>query len=62
MLIDVYGEHDTTLWAAADLVGAELVFRDGEDYKVAVYQDGYLIGETREKQSSREWLNWFRSL
>lgn len=62
MQINVYGEHDTDLWAASDLLGAELIFRGGKDYKVAVLQHGYLIGETRRKRDSRGWYEWLRSL
>ena len=62
MQINVYGEHDTSLWAAADLSGAELFFRGGGTYRVTVYQDGHLIGDTRKKRNSREWLEWLRSL
>lgn len=62
MIVNVCGEYDTTLWAAADLVGAELFFRGGEDYEVTVYQNGYLIGKTCEKRNSREWVKWFRNL
>ena len=62
MIVNVYGKHDTTLWAAADLVGAELFFRGGKDYVVTVYQNGYLIGKTCEGRDSREWVKWFRSL
>lgn len=62
MQINVHGEYDTSLWAAADLLGAELIFRGGEDYKVTVLQHGYLVGETRVKRDSREWYGWLRSL
>lgn len=50
------------LWAAADVVGAELVFRGGSEYVVTVYVGGYKIGETCEHRNSREWVNWLRSL
>lgn len=62
MIINVHGEYDTTLWAAADLVGAELFFRGGGDYEVTVHRNGYLIGRTREKRNSREWVKWLKGL
>lgn len=62
MLIDVYGEDDTALWVAADIVGAQLFFRRGDTYRVVVYQSGYQIGDTCEKRDSREWVKWLRSL
>nr|DAV65856.1 MAG TPA: hypothetical protein [Caudoviricetes sp.] len=62
MLINVYGEKDTTLWAAADLVGAQLVFRGGDTYRVVVYRDGYQVGDTCEKRGSREWFDWIVGL
>ena len=62
MLINVYGEHDTALWPAADLLGAELFFRGGDTYRVTVYQGGYQIGDTYNKRDSRGWLEWLRSL
>lgn len=62
MLINVYGEYDSTLWPAADLLGAELFFRGGDTYRVVVYQGGYQIGDTCKKRDSREWVEWIRSL
>ena len=62
MQINVYGEHDTNLWAAADLLGAELIFRGGEDYMVVATLHGYQIGETRKKRDSRSWYEWLKSL
>ena len=62
MLINSYSEIDTELWTAADLVGAELFFRNSEKYRVTVHQNGHLIGATREKRNSREWVKWLRSL
>lgn len=62
MLINAYGDQESSLWAAADIVGADLVFRGGETYRVTVYVAGYIVGETREHMNSREWVNWLRSL
>lgn len=62
MQINVHGEHDTDLWAAADLLGAELIFRGGGDYKVVVRQHGHRVGETRMKRDSRGWYEWLRNL
>lgn len=62
MLIKSYSEVDAEIWTAADLVGASLWFYDSEPYKVAVYQDGYLIGETSKRRNSREWVEWLRGL
>ena len=62
MLINVYGEKDTTLWPAADITGAELFFRGGDEYRVTVYVGGYKVGETRKHRSSREWASWLRGL
>lgn len=56
MLINSYGEVDTELWAAANLVGASLIFRNSGAYRVAVRQDGYLIGKTHKRRNSHEWV------
>ena len=62
MLINVYGETESSLWSAADIVGANLFFRGEDGYRVTVYVDGYKVGETREHRSSREWVKWLRDL
>lgn len=62
MLINVYGGKDNTVRITADLVGVQLVFRGKDTYRVTVYTSGYKVGETRERRSFREWVNWFRSL
>lgn len=62
MIINVYSSHDSELQAAARLVGANLLFRGENTYRVTVYADGYKVGETREHMSFREWVNWLRSL
>lgn len=62
MLINAYGEKESTLWPAAGIVGASLCFRGESEYRVTVYVDGYKVGETREHKSSREWVRWLRSL
>jgi len=62
MLINAYGGLESSLWPAADIVGANLCFRGENEYRVTVYVDGYKVGETREHRSSREWVRWLRSL
>ena len=62
MLINAHGSREDSLWTAADVVGADLVFRGGTEYKVTVCVGGYEVGETREHLSSREWVSWLRSL
>lgn len=62
MLINVYGERDTTLWTAADVLGAQLIFRGGDTYRVSVYRNGYQIGDTCEKRNCHEWFEWLRKL
>ena len=61
MLINAYGDHETSLHVAASIIGADLVFRGGETYRVTVYVGGYNVGETREHKSSREWVRWLRN-
>lgn len=62
MLINAHGDHELSLWSAADIVGADLYFRGGDTYLVTVYVGGYKVGETRKHRSSREWVEWIRSL
>jgi len=62
MLINAYGGVEDALWAAAELVGADLVFRGEESYRVTVYVGGYKMGETCQHMSSREWVRWLRCL
>lgn len=62
MLIDVYGSKEVSLWTAADVVGAALFFRGGNEYRVTVYVGGYKVGETRKHRNPREWVDWIRSL
>lgn len=62
MLINAHGSREDSLWTAADVVGADLVFRGGNEYKVVVHVGGYVVGETREHRSSGEWVVWLRSL
>lgn len=62
MLINSCSEVDTELWIAADLVGASLIFRKSGAYKVTVHRRGFLIGETRKRRNSREWVEWLRGL
>lgn len=62
MLINAYGGVEGALQTAADLVGADSVFRGEETYRVTVYVGGYNVGETRRHMSSREWVRWLRSL
>lgn len=62
MLINAYGDAGNALWAAADIVGANLFFRGENEYRVTVYVDGCKVGETRKHRSSREWVRWLRSL
>ena len=62
MLINVYGGNDDAVRIAADIAGANLFFRWEETYRVTVYVDGYKVGETRKHMTSREWVNWLRSL
>lgn len=62
MLINAYGGVEDALWTAADLVGADLVFRGESEYRVTAYVGGYKVGETREHKDSREWVRWLRSL
>lgn len=54
MLINAYGGVEDALWVAADLVGADLVFRGEENYRVTVYVGGYKVGETCRHMSSWE--------
>ena len=56
MLINAYGGVEDALWTAADLVGADLIFRGEENYRVTVYAGGYRVGETCRHMSSREWV------
>lgn len=62
MLINAHGSREDSLWTAADVVGADLVFREGDKYRVTVHVGGYEVGETCEHRSSREWVGWLRSL
>jgi hypothetical protein len=62
MLINVYGDEEIPLWSAADVIGANLFFRGGDEYRVTVHMAGYEVGETREHRDSRGWLDWLRSL
>ena len=62
MFVTVYGSEEGSLWTAADVVGADLSFRRGDEYRVVVYVDGYEVGETRKHRSSRDWVRWLRSL
>lgn len=62
MLVNVYGEDDSALLPAVYLLGIELIFIEGGTYRVTVYKDGYKVGDTCEKRSSREWVKWLRSL
>lgn len=61
MLINACGDREISLWSAADVVGAELVFRGGSEYVVTVYVGGYKVGETRVHRSPQEWVKWLRS-
>ena len=62
MLINAYGSRESSLWSAADIIGADLSFRGGDEYRVTVYVAGYKVGETRKHRSSGEWVSWLRSL
>lgn len=46
MLTNAYGGVEDALWTVAGLVGADLVFRGEESYRVTVYVGGYKVGET----------------
>lgn len=46
MPINAYWGVEDALWAAADLVGADLAFSGEESYGVTVFVGGYKVGET----------------
>ena len=62
MLVVVHGDREISLWSAADVVGADLFFKEGDEYRVTVHVGGHKIGDTNEHRSPRQWVSWLRSL